>query len=141
MHELAAPAATASHLAIVDLEPVRLAWVRFNEFETWHRGHDAPAFAEFMAEWEARRRAAHAAGLQYSDSVLAYKLLHAAKLEPSQLDLVFTSVDFSSGKFILNLSCGSKTIFFGSGSHFRQSFGSGSSLTSKKLRIQLRIRP
>jgi hypothetical protein len=38
--------------------------------------------------------------------------------------------------------CGSETIVFGSGfgSHFRLSFGSGTSLTSKKLRIQFRIR-
>jgi hypothetical protein len=39
--------------------------------------------------------------------------------------------------------CGSETIFSGFGSHFRPSFGfgSGSSLTSEKLRIQFRIRP
>jgi hypothetical protein len=41
------------------------------------------------------------------------------------------------------LCCGSETIFFGSGSHFPPSFGSGSGsyLTSKKFRIQFRIRP
>jgi hypothetical protein len=37
--------------------------------------------------------------------------------------------------------CGSETFFFGSGSHFPSSFGSGSYLTSKKFRIQFRIRP
>jgi hypothetical protein len=37
--------------------------------------------------------------------------------------------------------CGSETIFFGSGSHFPSSFGSGSFLTSKKFRVHFRIRP
>ena len=53
-----------------------------------------------------RLKAVLAAGLEYSDGVLAYRLLDRAQLTPSQLDLVFASLDYASG--------GGKIIF----SHF-----------------------
>ena len=44
-----------------------------------------------------RLKAVLAAGLEYSDGVLAYRLLDRAQLTPSQLDLVFASLDYASG--------------------------------------------
>jgi hypothetical protein len=64
-----------------------------------------------------------------------------AELLHSHSDHSLTRVRDQSG----HQCCGSETIFFGSGSHFRPSFrsgfGSGSFLTSKMLWIQFRIRP
>ncbi len=40
---------------------------------------------EFICEWEVRLQSALAAGCQYSDAVLAFKLLHNSELDNSDI--------------------------------------------------------
>ncbi len=80
-------------------QAMRRAWQRYKEFEEFSNCEEQSlSLVEFMAEWEARMKVALAAGLQYSDTVLAYKLLDRANLAHHQLELVFSSVDYFVGR-------------------------------------------
>ena len=58
------------------------AWVRYKQFEEYRISGDAPLpLSEFISEWSARLNSAVAAGCEYSDTVLAFKLLDRANLD------------------------------------------------------------
>ena len=56
------------------------AWVRYNQFEEYRISAPLP-LSEFISEWSARLNSAVAAGCEYSDTVLAFKLLDRANLD------------------------------------------------------------
>ena len=56
------------------------AWERYNEFEEYRYYDKALSLAQFIAEWETRLVAAVAAGCEYNDTVLAFKLLDRVQL-------------------------------------------------------------
>ena len=43
------------------------------------------SMSEFISEWEGRLESALAAGCQYSDAVLAFKLIHNSHLDTSEI--------------------------------------------------------
>ncbi len=57
------------------------AWLRYRQFEDFRISEGTPLpLSEFIAEWSARLNSAVAAGCEYSDTVLAFKLLERANL-------------------------------------------------------------
>jgi hypothetical protein len=57
------------------------AWLRYRQFEDFRISERTPLpLSEFIAEWSARLNSAVAAGCEYSDTVLAFKLLERANL-------------------------------------------------------------
>jgi hypothetical protein len=56
------------------------AWERYNEFEEYRYYDKTLSLTAFVAEWENRLVAAVAAGCEYNDTVLAFKLLDRVQL-------------------------------------------------------------
>ena len=56
------------------------AWERYNEFEEYRYYDKSISLPQFIAEWEGRLAAAVAAGCEYNDTVLAFKLLDRVQL-------------------------------------------------------------
>jgi hypothetical protein len=56
------------------------AWERYNEFEEYRYYDKSLSLHQFVTEWESRLAAAVAAGCEYNDTVLAFKLLDRVQL-------------------------------------------------------------
>jgi hypothetical protein len=62
------------------------AWTRYRHFEDYQNCGQPPLpISEFISEWSARLNSALAAGCEYSDTVLAFKLLERANLGQAAL--------------------------------------------------------
>ena len=60
---------------------MRLSWERFCEFEDYvYEDKEGLSLVEYIRGWEGRLAAALAAGCEYSDTLLAHKLLFGARL-------------------------------------------------------------
>jgi hypothetical protein len=63
-----------------------------SEFEEYSYSGRSQSMADFVAEWEMRQEAAAAAGCEYSEAVLAFKLLSGAGLEETETAAVLCSL-------------------------------------------------
>jgi hypothetical protein len=60
---------------------MKLSWEKFCEFEEYvYEEKDGQSVADYIRGWEARLEAATAAGCDYSDTLLAHRLLAGARL-------------------------------------------------------------
>ena len=76
------------------------AWVRYRHFEDFKNSGGTPLpLSEFIAEWSARLNSAVAAGCEYSDTVLAFKLLERANLAQETVRQVLVRQVGASHKF------------------------------------------
>ena len=78
------------------------AWEKFCEFSNFHKKPDQTMF-EFIAEWENCYFKMKNAECEYSDLILAFKLLSDSKLNEIDTKLVLTGVDYEDGKAKKNL--------------------------------------
>lgn len=73
------------HLEDIKLEQdsqLTEAWVKYREFEEYTNSQSSPLpLSEFISEWSARLNSAVVAGCEYSDTVLAFKLLDRVNLD------------------------------------------------------------
>ena len=72
-------------------------WDKYVEFSTLIRKPEQP-IVEFISDWENVYHKAKAVGCDYSDIILAFKLLKDASLKEMDLKLVLTGVDYAAGK-------------------------------------------
>ncbi len=94
---------------------MKLSWERFCDFEDYaYEDKESQTVGDFIREWEARLAAALAAGCEYSDTVLAHKLLAGARLHQANSWLHFYPRNFTQGSIYRskNQISLSKTIFF-----------------------------
>ena len=73
------------------------AWDKFSEFNSFVKKPDQ-AMEIFIAEWMNRYHKAKKVGCEYSDMILAFKLLKDSKLNEMDTKLVLTGVDYEKGK-------------------------------------------
>ena len=73
------------------------AWDKYIAFEAIEKKEEEDII-EFIADWENGYYKMEAAGCQYTDIILAFKVLNAAKLNEMDTKLVLTGVDYEKGK-------------------------------------------
>ena len=78
------------------------AWDRYVQFSSLSRRSDQ-CMIEFITEWKNISFKAKTVGCDYSDTILAFKLLQDANLEEIEIKLVLTGVDYTTGKAKKNL--------------------------------------
>ena len=78
------------------------AWDKFSEFSSFTKKPEQPWQCS-IAEWENCYHKAKKVGCDYSDLILAFKLLKDAKLNDMEIKLVLTGVDYPTGKTLKNL--------------------------------------
>ena len=79
------------------------AWEKYKLFEDFQYNDKSMSMAEFIAQWETKQKIAKTAGCEYSDSILAFKLLEKANLDDTDVKVVLTQVDYKTGKEKKNL--------------------------------------
>jgi hypothetical protein len=72
------------------------AWEKYNEFEEYTHYDKSLSLAEFISEWERRCREAVASGVEYSDTVLAFKLLARVHLHDAALAAILRTLEQES---------------------------------------------
>jgi hypothetical protein len=72
------------------------AWEKYNEFEEYTHYDKSLSLAEFISEWERRCREAVASGVEYSDTVLAFKLLARVHLHDAALAAILRTLEQDS---------------------------------------------
>ena len=87
---------------IYTLDDMSDAWDKFSEFTSFTKKPDQHMDI-FIAEWENSYHKAKKVGCDYSDIILAFKLLKDAKLSEIETKLVLTGVDYADGKANKNL--------------------------------------
>ena len=70
------------------------AWEKYKSFEEYSYDDKSLSMAEFISEWHTRKTMAKTSGCDYSDSILAFKLLEKANLGESDVKVVLTQVDY-----------------------------------------------
>ena len=78
------------------------AWDKFSEFSCFNKKSDQ-SMSDFIAEWENCYYKLKKVGCDYSDMILAFKLLKDSKLNDMETKLVLTGVDYTTGKASKNL--------------------------------------
>ena len=78
------------------------AWEKFRTFSDLHRKPEQ-SMSEFISEWENCYFKMKKASCEYSDIILAFKLLSDSKLNEIETKLVLTGVDYKTGKETKNL--------------------------------------
>ena len=73
------------------------AWDKFSEFTSFTKKPEQH-MEIFIAEWENSYHKAKKVGCEYSDMILAFKLLKDAKLNEIETKLVLTGVNYTDGK-------------------------------------------
>ena len=73
------------------------AWDKYIAFEAIEKKEEEDII-KFIADWENGYYKMEAAGCQYTDIILAFKVLNAAKLNEMDTKLVLTGVDYEKGK-------------------------------------------
>ena len=73
------------------------AWENYNAFRDYRKkpGQD---IASFISDWEQVLTKAKTAGCEYSDVILAFKLLKDSEVTAMEANLIMTAVDFTKGK-------------------------------------------
>jgi hypothetical protein len=87
---------------IYEKEDMAEAWDRYIDFASATRKDDQ-SMAEFIPEWRNSCHKAKSVGCDFSDTILAFKLLQDASLPEMDIKLVLTGVDYASGKTKKNL--------------------------------------
>ena len=72
-------------------------WDKYIEFSSLCKTLDQP-MVDFISDWENVYHKAKAVGCEYSDIILAFKLLKDSNLQEMDIKLVLTGVDFAQGK-------------------------------------------
>ena len=78
------------------------AWAKYKNFQKISRKPNQE-LSSFLADFDKEYLLAKAVGCEYSDTILAFRLLEAANLNESDEKFVLTGVDFVSGKEKKNL--------------------------------------
>ena len=78
------------------------AWDRFVEFSSVSRKSEQ-SMVEFISEWKNIYHKAKKVGCEYSDIILAFKLLQDSNLQEMEVKLVLTGVNYTEGKEKKNL--------------------------------------
>ena len=78
------------------------AWDKFSEFSNFVKASDQ-SMSEFIAEWENYYHRMKNVECEYSDLILAFKLLQASQLNEIDTKLVLTGVDYKEGKAKKNM--------------------------------------
>ena len=78
------------------------AWDKFCDFSYFYKKSEQ-SMSEFIANWDNCYHKLKSANCEYSDVILAFKLLQASKLNEIETKLVLTGVDYASGKTNKNL--------------------------------------
>ena len=73
------------------------AWMKYKSFQKVERGKNQEVLA-FISDFDREYNLAKAAGCVYSDTILAFRLLEAAKLSENDEKFILTAVDFEEGK-------------------------------------------
>ena len=73
------------------------AWDKYVAFSSLSRKPEQP-MVEFISDWENVYHKAKKVGCDYSDIILAFKILEDAKLGEMDVKLVLTGVDYKQGK-------------------------------------------
>ena len=78
------------------------AWENYNAFRDFKKkpGQDIPSF---ISDWEQMLSKAKTAGCEYSDVILAFKILKDSEVTAMEANLIMTAVDFTTGKTAKNL--------------------------------------
>ena len=83
-------------------EDMAEAWDRYSEFASATRQADK-SMEDFISEWKNIYHKAKVVGCDFSDTILAFKLLQDANLSKIDIKLVLTGVDYATGKTQKNL--------------------------------------
>ena len=83
-------------------DPMSEAWSKYKRFTQLKRDCEQPV-TEFIAEFDKGCEQAKQSGCDFSDVVLAFKLLEACELSETDEKFVLTAVDFAAGKEKKNL--------------------------------------
>ena len=73
------------------------AWMKYKSFQKVERGKNQEVLA-FISDFDREYSLAKAAGCVYSDTILAFRLLEAAKLPENDEKFILTAIDFEKGK-------------------------------------------
>ena len=73
------------------------AWDKFSEFSSIQKKNEQ-SMSDFIAEWENSYHKLKTVKCEYSDVILAFKLLQSSKLNEMETKLVLTGVDYTSGQ-------------------------------------------
>ena len=79
------------------------AWEKYKLFEDFQYTDKTVGITDFIAQWNTKQKIAKSAGCEYSDSILAFKLLEKSNLEESDVKVILTQVDYKTGKEKKNL--------------------------------------
>ncbi len=82
---------------IYQKDDMAIAWDRYVEFSSATRKSDQP-MEDFVSDWQNICFKAKKVGCDFSDTILAFKLLQDANLTEMDIKLVLTGVDYSAGK-------------------------------------------
>ena len=87
---------------IFEKEDMMDVWDKYSDFAEKKR-HPGQDVGEFIADWENTWHKAKAAGCEFGDTILGFKLLKDVNLTKEEVDLVLTGVDFPTAKTNKNL--------------------------------------
>ena len=100
---------------IYKVDDMASAWGRYVEFCNTTRKHNQ-TMEDFISEWQSTCFKAKKVGCDFSDTILAFKLLQDSNLSEIDVKLVLTGVDYSNGlanKDLLQQVCSSLKKFKG----------------------------
>ncbi|XP_023334635.1 zinc finger protein 425 isoform X1 [Eurytemora carolleeae] len=67
-------------------------WVKYSHFEEFFFNEEDTDFSDFLDEWQIRLTSALDAGISYSESVLAFKLLKNSNLDADAQEFIFSAL-------------------------------------------------